>query len=366
MRWIWVAALWWGNVAAPVLCGQTPRGVATVRIPGTSNPYLAGMPRGSISAFGDISPRESPVLVDLSLAGAAAVTCTASGLVQHSPYVPPRFDPPNGSDLTRHLVGSGAENGISDVNAPIDSLVGVFLDDDRPDTSPAPPALDFHRIGLGFLSLSPQLKQVFFIGAGTVRGKKPVARRFLVPKGATRLFLGTMDGFQWNNNQGSFTVTVTIERSDVSSSLYSTDSGVFSVDSQISFARWVCLPDRSQCTPDRPVAQIMGPGQYHVVLPAQSEWGARIPTPAGTTMTIHGATGTVCLDSESRSTSSCNGPAGLGNGARAGAGYLAPDVAVGALIGATVNGQTYFSVNDRSGAAFRNHQGYFEFDVTVK
>jgi hypothetical protein len=46
-------------------------------------------------------------------------------------------------------------------------------------------------------------------------------------------------------------------------------------------------------------------------------------------------------------------------------GYLAPDIAVGALIGMTADGLTYFSVNDRTGDGFKNHQGYFEFDVIV-
>jgi hypothetical protein len=199
------------------------------------------------------------------------------------------------------------------------------------------------------------LKQVFFIGAGATRDG--VSRRFVVPKDATRLFLGVMDGYEWNNNYGSFAVRVTIERYDASSSL-------FSVDSQISYADWPCLPDRSQCTPERPIVKELGSGKYHVILPAQAEWGVSIPTPTGAAATMQGATGIVCLDAESRSTSSCNGPSG--DGTRAGAAFLAPDAAVGALVGKTTDGRTYFSVNDRSGAAFQNHQGYFEFDVTVK
>jgi hypothetical protein len=104
----------------------------------------------------------------------------------------------------------------SAIAAPIGSLVGVFLDDGRPDRGPAPPPLDFRAIGWDFASLSPQLKQLFFIGAGTTKvrvagsGKKArVARRFLVPKGATRLFLGTLDEYEWNNNKGAFDVIVT-------------------------------------------------------------------------------------------------------------------------------------------------------------
>ena len=34
------------------------------------------------------------------------------------------------------------------------------------------------------------------------------AQSFFIPADATRLFLGTMDGFGWFNNVGSLTVTV--------------------------------------------------------------------------------------------------------------------------------------------------------------
>ena len=30
----------------------------------------------------------------------------------------------------------------------------------------------------------------------------------VAPPGATRLYLGTMDGYSWNNNYGSFDVTI--------------------------------------------------------------------------------------------------------------------------------------------------------------
>jgi len=183
-----------------------------VKVPATANPYLAGMPAGTDTSDGDKAPQESPVLVEISLADAVAVSFSASGGVENHPYDPPVYDPPDGSLGISHR----AEHGISAIAAPIDSLVGVFLDDGRPDGSPAPPPLDFRAIGWDFASLSPQLKQIFFIGAGTTKvrvagsGKKArVARRYLVPKGATRLFLGTLDEYEWNNNKGAFDVIVT-------------------------------------------------------------------------------------------------------------------------------------------------------------
>jgi hypothetical protein len=152
----------------------------------------------------------------------------------------------------------GNKNGISNVTAPYDSLIGVFLEDDGPDRFKAPKHLDFKRLGLNFTSLAPELRQVFFIGTGAT--KDGVSRRYLVPKGATRLYLGIMDSAEWNNNSGSFVVTVKVERADVSS--------------RISYAETTCPPNRNQCTPEKGIVEAKGPGEYHIVLPAQAEWGA--------------------------------------------------------------------------------------------
>jgi hypothetical protein len=59
-----------------------------------------------------------------------------------------------------------------------------------------------------FASLSPLLKQPFFIGNG-LRNDGLSVQQFIVPAGATRLYLGTMDGFGWWNNSGSLEVTAT-------------------------------------------------------------------------------------------------------------------------------------------------------------
>jgi hypothetical protein len=99
------------------------------------------------------------------------------------------------------------DNGFSDVNAPIDALMGVFLGPDQPNLSAAPSALDFSMPGSrDYLILSPLLKQVFFIGDGLAFSS--IAQQIVIPTGATRLFLGSMDGYQWAGNTGSFTVDV--------------------------------------------------------------------------------------------------------------------------------------------------------------
>ena len=149
----------------PRFYGQVPKSF-TVNVPATSSPYLAGMPAGTQSRVGDSAPQQSPVLTTRALSHASAVTFTALGAVEHTPACPPTCYSPNGTAvLSRHI--KGAENGISDILAPMDSLVGVFLSDEPPDKSKAPPPLDFRR--RNFSTLSPGLKQVFFIGDGKLR-----------------------------------------------------------------------------------------------------------------------------------------------------------------------------------------------------
>jgi hypothetical protein len=74
---------------------------------------------------------------------------------------------------------------------------------------PAPADLDFSTgAGTSFTTLSPALKQAFFIGGGLTGTGSGAVQTFVVPVGATRLFLGTSDGVGWFNNSGSFSVTV--------------------------------------------------------------------------------------------------------------------------------------------------------------
>jgi hypothetical protein len=74
--------------------------------------------------------------------------------------------------------------------------------------SAAPGGLDFSTaLSRDFATLSPLLSQPFYVGDG-LRNDGITVQSFLVPAGATRLFLGTMDGFGWYNNVGSLRVTV--------------------------------------------------------------------------------------------------------------------------------------------------------------
>jgi hypothetical protein len=93
--------------------------------------------------------------------------------------------------------------GISGYLGTQGALVGVFLTDDIPDSG-APARLNFSNAGLGvdFLSLTPGLGQVFFIGNGVTSGGD--FQEFIAPTGATRLFLGVPDAFGFNGVPGAY------------------------------------------------------------------------------------------------------------------------------------------------------------------
>jgi hypothetical protein len=178
----------------------------TITVPGTSNPWLAGMPNGTTARFGDVAPDQSPVSV--AVTPGQWLVISAIGLTDHCDFglcglAGAEGDP--GEGVWSHAFGD--ENGMSDIISPIDALLGVFLGPGQPDPT-ALSTLDFSTAAsTDFAALSPELQQVFFIGDG-LRLDGLTSQNFIVPNGATRLFLGTMDGFDWNNNAGSLDVSV--------------------------------------------------------------------------------------------------------------------------------------------------------------
>ena len=197
-------------VAAMLALGLTASANASTIVPGTSNPWLAGMPGGSTASFSDTAPFQSPVEVLLSFSPFDFLSFTSTGATDHCDFGGCLMAGADGDLVeppTGHWVGD--ENGIANVVAPIDALIGVFLGPAQPDSTAAPATLDFSTPGLrDFATLSPALKQPFFIGDGR-RNDFTTLQYFVVPVGATRLFLGTMDGYDWFNNVGSLDVEVT-------------------------------------------------------------------------------------------------------------------------------------------------------------
>jgi hypothetical protein len=161
-----------------------------VVIPGTANPWLAGMPNGSTASSGDTAPAESPVLVPgVALSAGEVLTFSATGGVFNGPASPnllSTLTPDGGRGTVGPIVphSAGAQNGIANLTAPINSLLGVFLSDAQPSLSAAPSGLSFPSSALGFASLSPALQQPFFIGDGLTGTGTGSVQDFVVPTSA--------------------------------------------------------------------------------------------------------------------------------------------------------------------------------------
>ncbi len=196
-----------GGCAAhrPRVVASSPRRLSAVRVPGHANPWLAGAPDGTTARRADKAPDHSPVLVDLPhTAGCTELTFEARGGTSNVPGCPANCGPTDGRGMADHE--GGAENGIAAARMPMNTLVGVFLGPAVPAAGSEPEGLDFGQLGLEVPRLAPKLAQPFFIGDGqTSTGER---QRFVVPAGATRLFLGSMDGYTWSNNSGFFDVEV--------------------------------------------------------------------------------------------------------------------------------------------------------------
>lgn len=170
-----------------------------IHVAGTCCPWLAGMPTGTTAPNGDSVPNNYPMpYTGSSIVPGAILNFTVTGGVNNVPN-PPTTGPDGGV-----MVSHGPLYGMSGITAPINSLLGVFLGADQPDATPPPPNLDFSIIGTNVNPLHPVLKQVFFIGDGLTSAN--VQQHFYIPSGAVRLFLGSMDGFQWSNNSGVFEI----------------------------------------------------------------------------------------------------------------------------------------------------------------
>lgn len=113
---------------------------------------------------------------------------------------------------------TGSENYISNINVPINSMIGVFLTGTSATGTGAvpqqltgsnmPPGLDFStQTARDYTTIDPQAQQSFYMGTGETSTNQ--TQSIVVPPNAGRLYMGTMDGQEWSNNLGSFTATIT-------------------------------------------------------------------------------------------------------------------------------------------------------------
>ena len=186
-----------------------PASAASAVVPGAANPNLAGRDPGYSCCSGDALPGQAPTLVSgLALTGGAVLTFSVSGEVSYGGG-PVGGNNPDGSPYGGVPINYG--DGIAaPVNLDrVDALVGVFLGVASPTGGATPASIDYAG-GIGFASQSPLIGQMFFIGDGLTGSLAGSVQQFIIPGGATRLYLGTVDGYEWGNNSGQFNVDVSL------------------------------------------------------------------------------------------------------------------------------------------------------------
>lgn len=198
----------------------------TVVAPASGNIWLSGMPNNTVStnlqnnrnrydnSGNPNNPKQRPQevrLSDLGLSPGDLVSFEGlSGQGNWGGGNGTNYGPDGNTNWKVALGNSSPNNvpnnsmhGIANVRAPISAVMAVFLDDNPPNTTAAPSGLDFNtQAQRDYTLLEPAKKQPFFVGDGkTSSGEVQYIR---IPAGATRIFLGMMDAWQWNDNTGSF------------------------------------------------------------------------------------------------------------------------------------------------------------------
>ena len=210
------------KVQSPVAVEKIPQSCSQeYEVPATANPDLAGMLDSATLTYQvtssdpqspiDRANGQAPILIVPSNAGCfssgSILAFTVSGGITHNKQNSQSDANGDANVVVSHQLGG--VNGISDITAPIDSLIGVFLSDRDPRQLTPTAKLDFSTpASRDYKMLSPQLGQIFFIGTGrTAAGDY---RKVTVPTGASRFYFATMDTYQWNNNEGSLRGSILI------------------------------------------------------------------------------------------------------------------------------------------------------------
>lgn len=173
-------------------------------VPGTASIWLAGQPNGT-TVYQNTAPTNSPVLIDLSALGnPASLTFAVTGATARGPD--PMIVPLVGGDGEAPGTGPIADQAwampavfnLSGYTGPYSGLVGVFIGAGPPTATPA--SLSFGTPGeRSFVTLAPELQQVFFIGDGLTGVGTGAVQTFYAPTGATRLYLATYDSISFDN-----------------------------------------------------------------------------------------------------------------------------------------------------------------------
>lgn len=209
------------DVTATATAVLTVAQAQTFNVSAQSDPWLAGMPNGSTASYCDTAPAQSPKQLTIPVVPGTYISFSnINGNAQHGPTLKP-YDPDGEPSIYSHGADSpggptpAAENGIGDVKMPINAFMGVFLNNNAPNTTPAPTEVRDYTTSASRAEQyynDIDMKQPFFIGDGKTGWGSGNTQYFMVPEGATRLFVGIMDGHEWSNNVGAFNVTTSVSQ----------------------------------------------------------------------------------------------------------------------------------------------------------
>ena len=222
--------LFWGgmmgfmsaDVHATAIAAEMGGQTQSLNIPSTASLYLAGMPNGSSNIGGDSTANAGAYqAASIPVTPGTWLTFTnLSGSTTVSPGSLPNSGPGGNSGYAVYHGESwndqpnipASENGIADAKMYESAMSGLFLDGNAPNSTSAPSTtVDWTQSSINNKATYDklQLKAPFLIGTGQTTGTV-VTKQFLVPAGATRLYLAAWDGYEWYNNSGSLSGTVTL------------------------------------------------------------------------------------------------------------------------------------------------------------
>ena len=225
--------LFWGKLLGRATCDVHASAIGAVvggqsgnvSVPSTANPYLAGMPPGTHAGqYNDTTANAgSYQMACVPVVPGTYITLTnLGGQTSILPGYVNNYGPAGEPDRILHHGQNydsnpnppypNTEHGIGDAKMPADAMMGVFLTNNAPDTANAPPAVDWtdaaHANQATYSNIVPQ--EPFLIGNGQTTGG--TTQQFLVPAGATRLYLGIWDGTEYSNNGGTLTGTIGVQQ----------------------------------------------------------------------------------------------------------------------------------------------------------
>ena len=183
---------------------------ASLSIPPTANLYLSGMPSGTTTADGfdntsSATPYQTSIpVVPGTWVSFSSLAGTSSVLPGYIGYTGPSgnstYPTHHGQNWNGYYYHVGPENGIADAVMYEDAVCGMFLTNSAPTSGFTPPTVDWTQGNVADQATNSNLnvQQPFMIGTGQTSGG--ATKQFLVPPGATRLFISIWDGVNYSNN----------------------------------------------------------------------------------------------------------------------------------------------------------------------